>query len=82
VRPRACRNATPALGALATLRTPARRGRGDAHGQPTPGATWGIDPGLRRVASGEVTVQGLVGGAQARLDALGEHGDGAGGVGC
>jgi hypothetical protein len=29
-----------------------------------------------------VTVQGLVGGAQARLGAHGGHGDGAGGVGC
>jgi hypothetical protein len=75
VRPRSCRNATPALGALVALRTPARRGRGDAHGQPTPRATWGIDPGVRHVASGEVRGRKTAGDAQPRSGALGGHGD-------
>jgi hypothetical protein len=67
-------NAAPALRALAVLRTPARRGRGDAYGRPTPGAARGIRPGGRHGASCEVTGWGTVGGALPRVRALGGDG--------
>jgi hypothetical protein len=71
-----------ALGALAARSSLVWHGRGGTHGGLRAGLAWGIDPGLRHVASGEVTVQGLVGAGQPKLGAHDGQGDGAGGVGC
>jgi hypothetical protein len=67
-------NTAPALRALAMLRAPARWCRGDALGRSTPGAAWGIGPGVRHGVSGEVMGRGTVGGSLPRVRALGGDG--------
>jgi hypothetical protein len=56
------------------LRAPARHGRGDAYGRPTPRTARGIGPGCRHGASGEVPGWETVGGVLPHVRALGGHG--------
>jgi hypothetical protein len=69
-------NERHALRALGGSLTSGWHGRGALHGRARAELAWGIDPGGRRRAGGEVIARGMVG---AMLSVLGTHG-GRGGV--
>jgi hypothetical protein len=58
-----------------------RHGQGGVHGEARAGLARGIGRRGRHGAGGEVTVQGVVGGALPSIGILGGHGDVLGGVG-
>jgi hypothetical protein len=70
-----CGNATHALRALGGLVASVRRGRGGMHGEARAGLAQGVGRRGRHGAGGEVTGQGVVGGALPRSSVLGGHGD-------